>query len=67
MLKQARSSAQAMRAAIGVSDCWSDGTSDDTATCILNHRFAAAANMSAIIYISFGVYLTENTAKGALM
>ncbi|KAH7305819.1 pectate lyase superfamily protein-domain-containing protein, partial [Stachybotrys elegans] len=36
-----------------------DGKTDDTA--VLNHLFATAANMSAIVYIPFGVYLIQDT------
>jgi hypothetical protein len=36
-----------------------DGTSDDTV--VLNYIFSAAANMSAIVYIPFGVYLVRDT------
>ncbi|RYP62497.1 hypothetical protein DL769_007276 [Monosporascus sp. CRB-8-3] len=38
-----------------------DGKSDDTA--VLNHLFAAAANMSAIVYLPFGVYLIKDTVE----
>lgn len=38
-----------------------DGQSDDTA--VLNHLFAAAANMSAIVYMPFGVYLIKDTVE----
>ena len=36
-----------------------DGQSDDTA--ILNYIFSAAANMSAVVYIPYGVYLVKDT------
>ena len=36
-----------------------DGVSDDTV--ILNYIFSAAANMSAIVYVPFGVYLVTDT------
>ncbi|KAH8753311.1 pectin lyase fold/virulence factor [Diaporthe sp. PMI_573] len=38
-----------------------DGKSDDTA--ILNHLFSAAANMSSIVYMPFGVYLITDTVE----
>ncbi|EKJ74240.1 hypothetical protein FPSE_05537 [Fusarium pseudograminearum CS3096] len=36
-----------------------DGLTDDTA--VLNHLFSAAANMSAIVYVPFGVYIITDT------
>lgn len=38
-----------------------DGTSDDTA--VLNHILDAAANMSAIVYFPFGVYVITDTLR----
>ncbi|WYZ42264.1 hypothetical protein EsH8_V_001159 [Colletotrichum jinshuiense] len=38
-----------------------DGESDDTA--ILNYLFSAAANMSSIVYIPFGVYIITDTVE----
>jgi hypothetical protein len=38
-----------------------DGQSDDAA--VLNHLFAAAANMSAVVYIPFGVYVIKDTVE----
>ena len=38
-----------------------DGQTDDTG--VLNHLFSAAANMSAIVYIPFGVYLITDTVE----
>lgn len=36
-----------------------DGITDDTA--VLNHIFATAVNMSAVVYLPFGVYLIKDT------
>ncbi|KAF7556581.1 hypothetical protein G7Z17_g1326 [Cylindrodendrum hubeiense] len=38
-----------------------DGVSDDAA--VLNHLFSAAANMSAVVYLPFGVYLIKDTVE----
>ncbi|EXL41482.1 hypothetical protein FOCG_16286 [Fusarium oxysporum f. sp. radicis-lycopersici 26381] len=38
-----------------------DGMTDDTA--VLNHLFSAAANMSAIVYVPFGVYIISDTVE----
>ncbi|KAL2004769.1 hypothetical protein VTN00DRAFT_3297 [Thermoascus crustaceus] len=38
-----------------------DGTTDDTTA--LNTIFSAAANMSAIVYVAFGIYLVTDTVK----
>ncbi|KAG7428355.1 Glucan 1,3-beta-glucosidase [Fusarium oxysporum f. sp. raphani] len=38
-----------------------DGTTDDTA--VLNHLLSAAANMSAIVYVPFGVYIITDTVE----
>ncbi|KAL5617780.1 hypothetical protein FOVSG1_000002 [Fusarium oxysporum f. sp. vasinfectum] len=38
-----------------------DGKTDDTA--VLNHLFSAAANMSAIVYVPFGVYIISDTVE----
>ncbi|KAM5345868.1 hypothetical protein ACJ41O_011729 [Fusarium nematophilum] len=38
-----------------------DGKTDDTA--VLNHLFSAAANMSAIVYVPFGVYIITDTVE----
>ena len=38
-----------------------DGKSDDTA--VLNYLFSAAANMSAVVYIPFGVYVIKDTVE----
>ncbi|KAJ4160088.1 hypothetical protein NW754_003212 [Fusarium falciforme] len=38
-----------------------DGKTDDTA--VLRHLFSAAANMSAVVYIPFGVYIITDTVE----
>ncbi|KAI8660440.1 hypothetical protein NCS57_01021400 [Fusarium keratoplasticum] len=38
-----------------------DGKTDDTA--VLKHLFSAAANMSAVVYIPFGVYIITDTVE----
>ncbi|RKL15944.1 hypothetical protein BFJ63_vAg16419 [Fusarium oxysporum f. sp. narcissi] len=38
-----------------------DSKTDDTA--VLNHLFSAAANMSAIVYVPFGVYIISDTIE----
>lgn len=38
-----------------------DGKTDDTA--VLNYIFSAAANMSAVVYLPFGVYLIKDTIE----
>lgn len=38
-----------------------DGKTDDTA--VLKHLFSAAANMSAIVYVPFGVYIITDTVE----
>ncbi|KAJ3466400.1 hypothetical protein MRS44_007058 [Fusarium solani] len=38
-----------------------DGKTDDTA--VLRHLFSAAANMSALVYIPFGVYIITDTVE----
>ncbi|KAL6401099.1 putative glucan 1,3-beta-glucosidase [Ilyonectria robusta] len=38
-----------------------DGKTDDTA--VLNYIFSAAANMSAVVYLPFGVYLIKDTVE----